>query len=210
MAIRPEKTEARQEQLLTAAAGCFAERGYHDTQVSDIIAAAGVARGTFYNYFDSKRAVFSTLLNDLIAQLSAAVAPIDLAAAEPPLAQLRANFRNVIGLIRAHPVRMKLVLVNAGGLDEEFDAELTTFRAGIVEYIESSLTIGAAIGLVRASNSMLAARGLFGLVQEIARAIVDEPGLEPDDERVIDEVMGLVLSGVALPVLRKSLPELNG
>ena len=206
---RRTQTDRRKETrraLLDAAAQLFAEHGYHDTQVSDIIAAAGVARGTFYNYFDSKRAVFARLLADLIAQLNAAVAPIDLLAPIPPLEQLRTNIRNVIAAIRGNPVKMRLVLANAGGFDEEFDAELNAFHKTVLDYIESSLTIGAAIGLVRPCNSKLAARGLFGLVQEISRALVEVPGMEADSERVIDEVMALVLTGVAAPALLKRLP----
>ena len=47
------KTE-RRAQLVDATATVFAERGVANTAVSDIVAAAGVAKGTFYLYFESK------------------------------------------------------------------------------------------------------------------------------------------------------------
>ena len=37
----------------------FEERGFLDTRVADIVAAAGVAQGTFCSYFDSKEAAFT-------------------------------------------------------------------------------------------------------------------------------------------------------
>ena len=43
--------EERRKQLLTAAMVAFGKKGYHGTQVSDIIYEADVARGTFYLYF---------------------------------------------------------------------------------------------------------------------------------------------------------------
>ena len=51
----------RRAQLVACAREVFAERGYHKASIDDVIRAAGVARGTFYNYFDSKRAVFQVV-----------------------------------------------------------------------------------------------------------------------------------------------------
>jgi AcrR family transcriptional regulator len=41
-------------ELEYSGARCFAENGYHRTSVEDIIAQVGVARRTFYEYFDDK------------------------------------------------------------------------------------------------------------------------------------------------------------
>ncbi len=42
----------------------FARNGYHATSVSDIINDIGVARGTFYRYFDDKSDLFNQILSD--------------------------------------------------------------------------------------------------------------------------------------------------
>src|ERR1700675_1249643 len=52
----------RREQLITCAAGLFAERGYHPTSVADIVAALGVGKGVFYWYFASKEELLTELL----------------------------------------------------------------------------------------------------------------------------------------------------
>jgi len=49
----------RRQQILSVAREAFAKRGYHQTTIDDIVVQAGVARGTFYLYFEDKRAVFS-------------------------------------------------------------------------------------------------------------------------------------------------------
>jgi AcrR family transcriptional regulator len=51
--------------LLEAAETCFAEAGYHDASVVKITEAAGVAQGTFYLYFASKKDIFDELVRDL-------------------------------------------------------------------------------------------------------------------------------------------------
>ena len=58
-----QRTE-RRRQILDAALRLFAARGYPATGISDIVEAASVARGTFYLYFPSKRAVFDALRSD--------------------------------------------------------------------------------------------------------------------------------------------------
>lgn len=59
----------RKRQLLDAAAGLFAEQGYAATRVVDIVAAAGVAKGLFYWYFDNKEALFRELATDMRQRL---------------------------------------------------------------------------------------------------------------------------------------------
>ncbi|MGH3001498.1 MAG: TetR/AcrR family transcriptional regulator [Gaiellaceae bacterium] len=51
--------------LLDAAERVFGELGYHDASVVRLAETAGVAGGTFYLYFDSKKAVFDELVRDL-------------------------------------------------------------------------------------------------------------------------------------------------
>jgi AcrR family transcriptional regulator len=51
--------------LLDAAEHVFGELGYHEASVVKLAEAAGVATGTFYLYFDSKRSIFEELVRDL-------------------------------------------------------------------------------------------------------------------------------------------------
>jgi AcrR family transcriptional regulator len=56
--------ETRQR-LLDAAEQVFAPLGYHDASIVKITEAAGVAQGTFYLYFSSKKEIFEDLVRDL-------------------------------------------------------------------------------------------------------------------------------------------------
>ena len=47
--------------ILEAATKIFAQNGYSDSKMSDIADEAGVSKGTMYNYFNSKEALFSEL-----------------------------------------------------------------------------------------------------------------------------------------------------
>jgi AcrR family transcriptional regulator len=56
---------ATRRRLLDAAEQCFADAGFHEASVVRITEAAGVGQGTFYLYFESKRAIFEELVRDL-------------------------------------------------------------------------------------------------------------------------------------------------
>jgi AcrR family transcriptional regulator len=51
--------------LLDAAEQVFSDLGYVDASIVKLTEAAGVGQGTFYLYFDSKRAIFDELVRDL-------------------------------------------------------------------------------------------------------------------------------------------------
>jgi AcrR family transcriptional regulator len=53
----PNRTRPRAElrnAIYQAALGLFRERGYAQTSVDDVVGAAGVAKGTFFNFFPTK------------------------------------------------------------------------------------------------------------------------------------------------------------
>ena len=59
-----QRGRERRAQLLEIAARQFAEGGYHPTSVAEIVEAAGVGKGVFYWYFESKEALFTEILRD--------------------------------------------------------------------------------------------------------------------------------------------------
>lgn len=59
------------QRLVEAAADCFAEYGYGQTRVSDIVFRAGVSQGNFYRHFASKKDVFIEALKPGMDELLA-------------------------------------------------------------------------------------------------------------------------------------------
>jgi AcrR family transcriptional regulator len=111
------KAEVRRE-LATAAARLFEERGYEDTTVDDIAAAAGVGRRTFFRYFRSKEDAVSPDHEAALARLTeifatahpgepttglvlrAAETVFELYTADPPLSLSRFRLTHEVAVLR--------------------------------------------------------------------------------------------------------------
>jgi AcrR family transcriptional regulator len=67
------------DRLVEAAEVVFTRDGYLDAKIADIASTAGVANGSFYTYFDSKEAIFRTVIQVVIDEMyAAATVPEDV------------------------------------------------------------------------------------------------------------------------------------
>lgn len=53
------------QKILDTAEDIFGEKGYFETSIAEITLRAGVAQGTYYNYFSTKKEVFEELIRQL-------------------------------------------------------------------------------------------------------------------------------------------------
>jgi AcrR family transcriptional regulator len=60
--------DERRVEILTAAQDLFLSRGYETTTIQEIIDAVGIAKGTFYHYFDSKASLLDALVESMTDQ----------------------------------------------------------------------------------------------------------------------------------------------
>lgn len=80
----PRKREQRAGEILDAAAALFVEKGLPATSIDDIVERAGVAKGTFYHYFQDRSAMLEALREryaqrfaDMAAKATGACDPAD-------------------------------------------------------------------------------------------------------------------------------------
>lgn len=169
----------------------FSELGYHKASISDIINAAGIARGTFYLYFVNKRAIFDELLDELLAQLNGAVRRISVEAEAPsPIDQMRANVHRVLEVLEENRELTKILLRQAVGLDSAFDEKLGAFYGSVILRIQDGLDLGQQLGLVRKCDSRVTAHCVLGGVKEVVYQALVSGGLGKVSRK--DLVTGIV------------------
>src|SRR3954466_4844267 len=175
----------RRQQLLTHARDIFAKLGYHTAKIDDIVTAAGVARGTFYLYFEDKRAIFEEIVGLTFARLGMAVGRVDT---EHPTRsvtdQIKENIQNIVHQLLEDPGTTKILLSDAVGLDAAFDRKLISFYEELGKLMESSLEDGQARGIVKQGDARIYSIMTIGALKEIMYQVVMR-GLDYPEERIV-------------------------
>lgn len=166
-----EQGRERKQQLLDAASELFASRGYASTRIVDICAAAGVAKGLFYWYFDTKDSLFAELVRSMRLALRRAQG----AAMDPqtdPVARIRAGTEATIRFMAEH--RAYYALLDHERSDAHDEVVAGALSEGAEVYasdVERLVRDGQSMGLIPDADPRLVAVGVVGTVSSFAHAL---------------------------------------
>jgi AcrR family transcriptional regulator len=185
----------RRQQILSAARDVFSRRGYHAAKIDEIVGAAGIARGTFYLYFEDKRAIFEEIVDRTIARIGMSIVRVDPHDAARSVAdQVRENIRRTVGILLEDRATTKILLSDALGVDPAFDRKLLSFYDEISTLLESSLRDGQALGIVSDGDVRLMSWLMMGALKEVMFQIVQR-GAEYEEEKLVEGAFAFFRSG---------------
>ncbi|MDP6943564.1 MAG: helix-turn-helix domain-containing protein [Myxococcota bacterium] len=185
------RRENRRALILRAAVETFSARGYHRTRVADIIKAAGIARGTFYLYFESKNAIFLELLDTLLDEFLGGIEGVEVGTDAPPVyVQLLDRVTMLLKTAASNAALARIIFREAVGLDAEVDQKLSDFDDRLHEYVQRSLMNGQAMGLLREMDTEIIASCILGSVRQVLyRDLVRHGGVAFDVDHVAREIL---------------------
>ena len=190
---RTESEPVRRRQLLGAARKVFRAKGYDGATVSEIVREAGVAQGTFYLYFPSKRAAAISLRDGLMETMARAVATAveSRTSFEDRLESLIAACFKVA---RRNADLFRLAFIGADETHPELHSE-SPEHASILITVTSLFTEAVDAGEMEAMDPEIAARLALGLVQHaVIEAFVS--GESEDSERLEQGVTRMLVNAL--------------
>ena len=192
-----ELRDGRKHRLVYCAKRAFASKGYYSTSISQIVQEAGIARGTFYQYFDNKLHIFENILDSFLQDLQDCIRPIALGpGAPPPLIQVQDNLTRVLNLVLQERDLTQILLHHTSTLDDTVERRLEDFYGQVAAMIERSLSLGIAMNLVRPSNTRLTAYSIIGAVKEVAFQLTSIEQPQPPVEELVQELLDFGMGGI--------------
>jgi AcrR family transcriptional regulator len=199
------RSEDRQRQILGCAKRVFAERGFHAANVSHICEAAGIGRGTLYQYFANKQAVLTAILRATLERLRGVMeqqttqaisfAPPEKISRAVAIEYSARQLRELLEVVFEDEHTLRILLREAVGLDVDVEAILGEIDEALIGVVDRNLRVIHAAGFIRDLDTRVVATMLVGGVEKLALAALRSDN-KIDLERVALEATRLHAIGM--------------
>ncbi|MBT3274400.1 MAG: TetR/AcrR family transcriptional regulator, partial [Spirochaetales bacterium] len=146
-------SEAKRLTLIRIGERLFSKQGYRDVGIEDVVNAAGISAGSFYNYFESKEIFYSEILDHIENQGAKRLEKM-IAKLSSPINKLRVVYRFVTLGIKHNPMLRGVLAGDEKYIfpgTEERRIRGNDIRARVQRLIVVILREGSAKGLFRSS-----------------------------------------------------------
>ncbi len=203
-ASRKERVTARrQTQILGGAKAVFSRKGYTAATIPEIAEEAGVAAGTIYLYYPSKRDLFLAMVNQIVRGFyNFKIPEEDFSRGFEPL--LKLILSNKLDVIRNYNVSSMMSLWSDIMREPALRQQLVVrFFEPVISQIEKFYRTRVHAGEFREIDPAIAARLLLGVIAGLALLNVfeGESGLlnRLSQDKLGSEVADILLNGLLKP-----------
>lgn len=204
----------RKKNILQAAKIVFAEKGYHDAGVADIIDKAGIARGTFYLYFKSKSEVFSALIENIIQAMVEQLIEPSFEDESTILDIFMTNINKLKKHFFKDPDAAKVLINETFALDPDAAEHFNKMRYRLVMWMVDLVKEAQNRGILRPLNPEILAFGFMGVLKEVFESYLVSGHLKTDVDQIATEILELYMFGLVTPefqqMAKDNLEEVTG
>jgi AcrR family transcriptional regulator len=192
---RAERQALTRRRLFDAAASIVGRRGYADASIQEITRQAGVALGTFYNYFKSRQDLLDQLLPTIGEEMYAHVRSRAAEVSEP-VAREEMRFRAFFEFLQMRPEFFRILHEAEQFAPDGFRRHIANISSGYVRALERATVRGDIEGyspfeLEVVVHILMAARDYIGMRYCLSRGRVQAI---PND--VVKAYMRLLTKGL--------------
>lgn len=193
----------KQRRIMEASIKLFSEKGFHGASTSEIAKEAGVAEGTIFRHFKTKKDILISLVAPMVLRFAS---PFllkdikDIIGSDFPLEeQLKQLYKNRLSLVEKNWDRIRLIIQEVQFHDELREAVVENFvRIGrdiAQAFVQTKMKSGELrqlppLPVTRAIISMMIGYVFFKFV------LFPEEGMTLDDDREIELMVDIILHGI--------------
>jgi AcrR family transcriptional regulator len=183
---------ATRDRIIRTAVALFAQNGYDATGIAELIAAAGVSRGSFYYHIDSKQTLLFLISKNQVDTMNAVAAPI-ATSTDSAADKVRALARSLIRNIADHQAEWAVFFRDFFALKGARRQEILAARDRYEQYWLEVLQEGTRRGEFISVTPLLV-KGVLGMLNYTYLWI--DPNGQVSPEELADSYTDLLLKGL--------------
>lgn len=186
----PENTKTR---ILDAALSVFANKGYYDTRMDEIVAESHTSKGAIYFHFPNKERLFLALVDQFADLLERRVVEA-IEPQEKGIARVRVALETTLDTFGKYRRPAKILLVQAVGLGAPFENKRNEVNDRFAQLIETYLQEAIEVGDIDPIDTEVVAYAWMGAIYGVVIRWVYTG--EPTSERILSTLLPVLLRSV--------------
>jgi TetR/AcrR family transcriptional regulator len=198
----------KQRRITVAAVHEFAEYGFKQASVNRIVKETGIAKGSLYQYFAGKEALYLHVFTDFIELVKQTVKNSETPDDDEVFSRIRFVIKAGMQFIRTHPEYFRLYSRLLSEEESPYRSELLAqVRFFPIEYFEPLIRKGQDDGAIRTDVSIeLIVFMIDAVLDRFLLTVSSGQGNESicrdnsgESEKVIDQIIRLLEGGMSIP-----------
>jgi len=189
--LTEDELTRRRNEISNAAVQLFLQKGFTETTMREIAAAAQIGKSTLYDYFKTKDEVLLTVIEDMILGATTEARSI-IEQPSPAIERLRqVMMKHIEYLVAQKEVYLKLSY-EVQRLSLESQRRIQLHRHAYQDLVRRLIEEGIAEGAIRRVDALVAARTL---ITALTPAVyTSRPSGTP--EHMLNEIFDIILKGI--------------
>jgi AcrR family transcriptional regulator len=189
--LTQEDQSRRRVEIFNAAVHLFLEKGFNETSMREIAAAAGVGKSTLYDYFPTKDEILVSMVEERLKELTLEVKAI-ANELESPVLRLRRIILSYLNYLAANENFFLHLSIEVQRLGQNSQERIMKSRHEYQDAIRDVIDLGIKEGCFRRVDSLLASRLILSAFS--AAAIANRKA--SSREQMIEDAFSLLFNGL--------------
>ena len=164
--------------IIDAARELFSKKGYHNTQVTDIIRHVGMSANTFYVHFKDKKELFEEVAMSSIEDLRVSVKKKRETKIHDDMAErlerMKDTYNTLFDFVEKNPHQMLLIIRGGFGIDEKFDEDLWRYFSYFANDLAQDFRKWKRLGFVEGFDPLILGHIVQGMTIQVAHSYLIE------------------------------------
>lgn len=190
-----DKAQETRNRILDAATIVFAEKGYHEARVDQIVLESETSKGAVYFHFPSKQEIFWALIDKFVAKLESNLTEA-ISTKENGVEKVEAALKACLETFERYGSLAKIFLIQASGLGVSFEVKLHHIHDRFARLIRSYLDLAVSEGDLKPIDTEVASHVWMGAIYHVVIRWVRTG--EPEPSRALPTLRQMLLQSVGL------------